>query len=202
MPPTSPTFPQLFDQLVRPRAERVFLPRRSARDHSPISFSRLAKDVDSLASALLTLGIKHGDHVGLIAENRYEWLLIDQALASLGIVDVPRGSDTTPTELQFILAHSGCCAAFAEDDRVAAEMVSMQAKLPHLEHVIVMADSTEVEGARTLGELLASGEQAASQGAEKLREANGRFAAADWYGDGDDRLRHGTKERRAAGRWR
>jgi long-chain acyl-CoA synthetase len=179
MPPTSPTFPQLFDQLVRPRAERVFLPRRSARDHSPISFSRLAKDVDSLAFALLTLGIKHGDHVGLIAENRYEWLLIDQALASLGIVDVPRGSDTTPTELQFILAHSGCCAAFAEDDRVAAEMVSMQAKLPHLEHVIVMADSTEVDGARTLGELLASGEQAASQGAEKLREARQAVQASD-----------------------
>jgi len=171
MSPTPSTFPQLFDELVRPRGETVLLPRRSARDHSPISFSRLAKDVDALATALLELGIGHGDHVGLIAENRYEWLLIDQALVSLGIVDVPRGSDTTPTELQFILAHSGCCAAFAEDDRVAAEMLAMQAELPHLKHVIVMADSTNVEGALALAELLDSGRKQAEATADKLRAA-------------------------------
>lgn len=179
MPPISSTFPQLFDQLVRPRGERVFLPRRSARDHSPISFLRLATDVDSLAAALLGLGLGRGDHVGLIAENRYEWLLIDQALVGLGIVDVPRGSDTTPTELQFILAHSGCTAVFAEDDRVAAELIEMKGELPKLKHVIVMADATTVEGALTLGELLANGVAAGEAGIEKVRSARQLVQGSD-----------------------
>ena len=100
------TIPELLDQLVRDRGDQVFLPRRTAQDHTPISFGRLAHDVDALATALLDLGLRRGDHVGLVAENRYEWLLIDMALASIGVVDVPRGSDTTPTELQFILEHS------------------------------------------------------------------------------------------------
>ena len=50
---------------------------------------RQPQDVDALATALLDLGLVRGDRVGLVAENRYEWLLIDMSLASLGVVDVP-----------------------------------------------------------------------------------------------------------------
>lgn len=171
MPPTPSTFPQLFEQLVRPRADRIFLPRRSARDHSPIAFGRIAEDVDSLAAAVLDLGLGRGNHVGLIAENRYEWLLIDQTLAGLGIVDVPRGSDTTPTELQFILAHSGCSAAFADSDNVASELVAMKPQLPKLRHIIVMAEQTAVAGAMALGELMAKGLAKRAQMSEQLRSA-------------------------------
>ena len=120
MPSFPSTFPELLDQLVRERGERVFLPRRTAQDHTPITFGRVVNDVDALAAALLDLGLRRGDRVGIVAENRYEWLAIDLALASVGVIDVPRGSDTTPTELQFILQHSGSCAAFAENDKAWA----------------------------------------------------------------------------------
>lgn len=179
MPPISSTFPQLFDQLVRPRGDRVFLPRRSARDHSPITFGRLAEDVDSLAAALLDLGLGRGDHVGLIAENRYEWLLIDQAMAGLGIVDVPRGSDTTPTELQYILKHSGCRAAFADDDRVAKEIVAMKGELPQLEHVIVMADASEVDGVLALGDLVDKGKDLFASDASRVTDVRGTVEPSD-----------------------
>ena len=179
MPSLPSTFPQLLEQHVRPRAERIFLPRRSARDQSPISFGRVSNDVDSLAAAILELGLGRGDHVGLIAENRYEWILIDQALAGLGIVDVPRGSDTTPTELQFILAHSRCCAAFADTDKVARDLMKMKAELPQLRHVIVMADETSVEGALALGELLANGAAKKAEMADRLRAARDAVEASD-----------------------
>ena len=156
---------------MRDRGERVFLPRRTAQDHSPISFGRIASDVDALAAALLDLGLKRGDHVGLVAENRYEWLLIDLAMASLGVVDVPRGVDTTPTELQFILQHSGSCAAFAENEKVAADLVAMQAALPDLRHVIVMADETSVDGALALGDLVQEGAAMLQSSAEALLAA-------------------------------
>ena len=165
------TFPQLFDQLVGPRGGRIFLPRRSARDHSEISFQRIAEDVHSLSTGLLDIGIGRGDHVGLVAENRYEWLLIDQALAGLGIVDVPRGSDTTPTEMRFILEHSGCCAAFADNDKVARDLMAMKPELPKLKHVIVMADETKVDGATALGELMATGRAKQEEMANQVKAA-------------------------------
>ncbi len=169
--PTPSTFPMLLGQRVRRYGDRVFLPRRRAQDPSPITFDRLLADVDALAAALLDLGIGRGDRVGLIAENRYEWLLIDQALASIGAIDVPRGSDTTPTELEFILRHSGCRAAFAEDDGVAAELLAMKDGLPQLEHVFVMQDETRVDGATALGVLLRRGEDLRARAAGALDAA-------------------------------
>ena len=179
MPTFPSTFPALLDQLVRPRGDRILLPRRTAQDHDPISFGRLARDADKLATALLVLGLHRGDHVGIVAENRYEWLLIDVALASIGVADVPRGSDTTPTELRFILEHSGSCAAFAENDEVARELLAMKASLQQLRYVVVMADRTEVEGALALGGLLRSGEQELEQQAAALRGARAAVTGDD-----------------------
>ncbi|MEO6597552.1 MAG: long-chain fatty acid--CoA ligase [Planctomycetota bacterium] len=162
----------MLAQSVRGHGERVFLPRRRAQSQEPITFARLVKDVDALATSVLELGIVRGDRVGLIAENRYEWMLIDQALASIGVVDVPRGSDTSPAEMHFILQHSGCRMAFVEDDRVAQELLAAAAEMPALDRIVVMQDRTELQGVLTLGDLLQSGAAALPAQSERLRAAH------------------------------
>ena len=166
-----PTFPALLDRQVRSHGDRVFLPRRRAQLAEPVTFAQLLADVDALAAALLEAGVARGVHTGVMAENRYEWLLIDLALASIGAPSVPRGSDTTPTEMEFILRHSGARFCFAEDDRTAREILSMRDALPELESVIVMADATEVDGARPLGELLRRGHEIRAASQQRLQAA-------------------------------
>ncbi len=168
-PPPS-TFPQLLQQCVRPHGERVFLPRRRAAEPAPVTFAALLAEVDALAVALLDLGIVRGDRVALIAENRYEWLLVDQALASIGAIGVPRGVDTSPRELHTILRHSGCRLAFADDDRVAGDLLAAAAELPRLEQVVVMQASTATN-ARTLDDLLRSGKRARGERLTAARAA-------------------------------
>jgi len=163
------TFPELLADRVRPHGDEVFLPRRAAQVAEPITFGRLCDDVDVLALALLQLGIGRGDHVGLIAENRYEWLLVDLALASLGAVDVPRGTDTSPKEMQFILGHSGCRLVFADDERAARELLAAAPHLPRLERIVVMQDRTELPGVLALGELMRRGAAAPVGERERLR---------------------------------
>lgn len=153
------TFPELLEHWVRGHGDEVFLPRRSARRHEPVTFAQLAADVDRLSAALLSLGIGRGDRVGLLAENRYEWLLCDLGTTGIGAIDVPRGSDTSPAEMLFILQHSGCRLAFVEDEATARTLLAHRRELPELEHVVVMADTTAVDGARALGELLRLGER-------------------------------------------
>ena len=165
------TFPQLLVASVAAHGPRTFLPRRRAQVPEPISFAQLAADVDAVAVALLELGVKRGDRIGLVAENRSEWLVCDLAITSLGAIDVPRGADTTPKELQFILQHSGCRMAFVEDERVAKEVLAFAPALPGLRHVIVMQDSTTVAGALALGDLLRSGHAARDTHGEGLAAA-------------------------------
>ena len=173
------TFPELHQRCVRPHAERVFLPRRRAQLPEPVTFGTLLADVDALAIALLDLGLHRGDRVGVIAENRYEWLLIDQALASIGSISVPRGSDTTPREVQFILQHSGCRFVFADDDKVAAELQSVRAQLPQLTRILVMQDTTQSPDAIALGDLLRAGRHLLTKNSESLAAARATVVADD-----------------------
>jgi long-chain acyl-CoA synthetase len=168
--PTVTTFPALLRE-AQTHADRTFLPRRRANLVEAVTFGNLAADVDRLAMALLELGIGRGDRVGLIAENRYEWLVIDLALVGIGAVDVPRGSDTSPAELQFILRHSGCRMTFVEDDKTAREVLAVQDQLPQLERIVVMQDRTEVLGALALGELVQRGATAGKELADQLLAA-------------------------------
>ncbi|MCA8952680.1 MAG: long-chain fatty acid--CoA ligase [Planctomycetes bacterium] len=157
----------------------MLLPRRRANSDEPITFARLLADVDRLALALLQRGIRRGDRVGILAENRYEWLLIDQALASIGAPSVPRGSDTSLPEMAFILEHSGCRFVLTEDDATAREVLAMRERLPGLEGVAVMADSTAIDGALALGELLQEGEAALADGANELQAARDAVVPED-----------------------
>jgi len=58
------------------------------------------------AEGFSSYGIESGDHVGFFVNNRFEWSVTDFALAAVGAVSVPRGSDTPPKEVQFIFNHS------------------------------------------------------------------------------------------------
>lgn len=165
------TFPALLDQCVRAHGTAVFLPRRSARVHEPVTFTQLVDDVTSLAAGLHGLGIRRGDRVGLLAENCYEWLLADLGTVYLGAIDVPRGSDTAPAEMAFILRHSGCVAAFVADDRTGAAVQAAQDSLPELRHVIALQPQTALPDALTLVELMRRGRELLGTAADELRAA-------------------------------
>ncbi|MFM1871701.1 MAG: hypothetical protein RL398_1123 [Planctomycetota bacterium] len=172
VPPFAPTFAGLIEGVLRPFGTRTCLPRRRAGSTEGITFERLCLDVDRLAMALLDRGLRRGDRVALLADNRYEWLLVDLALAGLGLTDVPRGSDTTPTEVRFILEHSGCRFAFVEHEQLACELLAAQ--IPGIEGVAPMQDATTIDGATSLGELLALGERALAQPQNRQRLAAAR----------------------------
>jgi long-chain acyl-CoA synthetase len=153
------TFPALLQHVAATYGERVFLRRRSARGGDPVTFRELADDARLLGAGLLASGVRRGAHVGLVADNRYEWLAADLACASIGAADVPRGSDTAPAELAFLLEHSGCTFAFADDDAVARSILGARERLPALQQVCVLAEQTALPGVLTLRELRERGRE-------------------------------------------
>ncbi|MDA3939439.1 MAG: AMP-binding protein, partial [Spirochaetia bacterium] len=70
------------------------------------TFKDSALAVRILTAGLAKYGINPGDHVGFFVNNRFEWIITDFAIMALRAVSVPRGSDTTPSEVKFIYNHS------------------------------------------------------------------------------------------------
>ncbi len=103
-----------------------------------LSYADFTVISEQLAAGLASMGIKRGDNVGLISDNRKEWLLADTAILSLGAADVPRGRDAMPHELEFILKTSECSLCFVENEEQLTKVVSLASSLPDLKTLVIM----------------------------------------------------------------
>jgi long-chain acyl-CoA synthetase len=89
-----------------------------------------------MASGLIEIGVKRGYLIGLIADNRHEWMVTDFGILSIGATDVPRGGDVTPQELRYILSFTECGLCFAENQKQVLKIISCKDDLPDLKALV------------------------------------------------------------------
>ena len=124
----------------------------------------------ALADTLLELGVKAGDRVLLLSDNRPEWHMVDLAVLDLGAVDVPVYQTLTPSQLAYQVNDSGAGVAVAENPVQMAKLIEIRAQCPNLRRLI------QIEGDRAEGALdfdsLAAGEDGGAEGRFWDRAAN------------------------------
>jgi long-chain acyl-CoA synthetase len=89
------------------------------------------------ATALAAVGIGVGDRVGLLAENRLEWLLADMGILSAGAVTVSPHAPLSSAQIHFQLADSGARLLFVSSREQAAKVQRIRAELPGLQGIVV-----------------------------------------------------------------
>jgi long-chain acyl-CoA synthetase len=129
--------------LYREAAERFGeLPAFAAKDSSciyqSISYRQLYEDGLALATALIDLGLRQREHVGLLSDNRPEWILCDYGVLLAGCADVPRGTDVTGAEIAHILAHSDSRFVFVENAGILEKLERAHHSVRGVEKVILM----------------------------------------------------------------
>ncbi|MBR4449491.1 MAG: long-chain fatty acid--CoA ligase [Treponema sp.] len=117
------------------------------------SYSQVYQHVIELAWQLKKLGIKKGENVGMMSDNRREWLISDLALLSLGAIDVPRGCDSMGLEIRFILNYTECKVSFFENGRQLEKVLECREECPLLEKAILfdMCDEGTIQKAKDMG---------------------------------------------------
>ena len=95
-----------FDETVRqfPDNEALIVHHQNIR----WTYSQLHEKVNECARALLTLGIKKKDRVGIWSSNRAEWTVLQLATAKVGAILVNINPSYRIHELEYALNHSGC----------------------------------------------------------------------------------------------
>lgn len=111
------------------------------------TFAELYDQVREFAAGLQKLGVKRGDRIGLMSDNRQEWFVSDLAIQALGAADVPRGTDSTADEITYILEFSQCSLTVLENKRQLEKVVANLAKMPELKEAIVLDPDFDLEKA-------------------------------------------------------
>lgn len=116
----------------------------------PVSAATFFTEVTDLSRGLIAKGVEHGDRVGLLSSNRYEWSLMDFALWTIGASPVPIYLTSSPEQIEWILGDSGSVAVVVENATHEAVVQGLRGKLPALQHVWQL-DAGAVEELRGAG---------------------------------------------------
>ena len=91
--------------------------------------------VKNCALGLASLGVRPGDRIALLSENRPEWSIVDMAILSLGAINVPIYTTQAVEQIEYILSDSGTKAIFISNRRLYKHAQPALAKRS-LEHLI------------------------------------------------------------------
>ncbi|MBO6065264.1 MAG: AMP-binding protein, partial [Lachnospiraceae bacterium] len=145
---TKRTLPKNLPLLLKERVSqcpKVYL--QAAKDKNGVwqyyTYEEFYDSVIAFAHALLSIGIKRGDNIALMSDNRREWFITDYAILCLGAADVPRGCDSMGTEMRFITSYADCKFGFFENSRQLDKILERIDEVPLLKTVILFDKMTE-----------------------------------------------------------
>ncbi len=134
--PEPGTINEIFFNAIKKYDKPDALQYKRGGAYAPVSHREIERRVLHAAIGLTTLGVKVGDRVGILSENRPEWAIADYACLTSGITDVPIYPTLPPDQIAYILKDSGAVAIFVSTPEQAAKVAEVRSQLPQLTHVI------------------------------------------------------------------
>jgi long-chain acyl-CoA synthetase len=139
------TVNDVFFTIVRRDSQRVMLTRMDGT-WKEIGARQLRSWVYATARQLQSWGIRKGDRVILLSENRPEWAVSDFACLLLGVVDVPIYATQTADQCLYVLQNSEARVAFVSTRKQYDKIAGMRSQCD-VEYIVLMDDVAETTDA-------------------------------------------------------
>jgi long-chain acyl-CoA synthetase len=178
VPDTLPGF--CLDAVTRHRKADAVCEKRGDQ-WVQVSGEEFIRRVRHIALGLKDLGIKPGDRVALMSENRPEWSIADLAILSVGAVTVPLYTTQAVDQIDYILKDSSTRALLISGGRVLKHARKGFEDSNQLDYVVIFdsADAGEVERSVTLEDIETRGAEIEVQSPESFDEELARGSADD-----------------------
>jgi long-chain acyl-CoA synthetase len=135
-PPT--TLPHCLARLARERPHAVALREKRLGIWEETTWQAYLSRVAAVAHKLWDLGVRPGEHVAIISDNRPEWLYADLAAQALGARSVGIYQTNPKTEVCYVLQHCAATVLICEDQEQVDKVVAVAAQTPRLRHIVVI----------------------------------------------------------------
>ena len=133
-----PNLVTMFLTRAAQRGDRPFLGFKHGDEWRTISWAETTRRVAGLAKSLKAMGLKKGDRVMLVAENRPEWCIADLGIMAAGCVTVPTYTTNTERDHQHILDNSASRAVIVSTAKLAQTLMPAVVRSSECEFVIGM----------------------------------------------------------------
>ena len=131
---------ELFLKRADEKADQPFLGAKIDGAWQTLSWREAADQMCLLAENLRELGLKDGDRVCLVSENRPEWCISDLAIMAAGCITVPAYTTNTERDHVHILDNSGAKAVIVSTEKLLRPLHGALQASGIAEHVIGIDD--------------------------------------------------------------
>ena len=132
------TLPQLLHWRSINQSNDIAIRQKDMGIWKPLSWKQYMEEATKIAAALTVLGVKPGNHVGIISENRKEWIITQMGIGLARAVCVGIYPTSPSTEIEYIVNDSDCLILICEDQEQADKIIEVKNYLPKITTVVVI----------------------------------------------------------------
>ncbi|MFP4623032.1 MAG: AMP-binding protein, partial [Gemmatimonadota bacterium] len=134
---------------------------RTGEEWANLSYREAEDRVARIAAWLVAMGVRSGDRVGILSENRPEWPLFDYAALCVGAITVPVYPSLPADQVAYILRDAGVRGVAASTPEQLEKLASLGSGL--LEWTVLFGDAPMAAPAADEAEGLRTGEAATAE---------------------------------------
>jgi long-chain acyl-CoA synthetase len=139
------TLPQMLRQQAQTMPARIAIRQKDYGIWKPVDWATYYQRAANFGLGLRALGLPAGGHVGVISENRIEWVLAQMGAGLTGAVTVGVYPTSPTPEVAYVVGHADIEIMVCEDQEQTDKVLAARAELPRLRRIVVM----ETKGLRS-----------------------------------------------------
>jgi long-chain acyl-CoA synthetase len=130
------TYPKLLRLNAREHGGEIALREKDLGLWRAFTWSDYQSRVRDFALGMVELGLGRGDVVGIIGDNRPDWVSAEIASHAIGAMSLGLYRDVLDDEAAYLLTYGGAKLVFAEDEEQVDKLLNLASRVPQLKHIV------------------------------------------------------------------
>ena len=130
------TYPKLLRLNAKEHGGEIALREKDLGLWRVFTWTDYQTRVHDFALGMIELGLRRGDVIGIIGDNRPDWVAAEIATHAVGAMSLGLYRDVLDEEAAYLLSYGEAKLVFAEDEEQVDKLLALADRVPNLKHIV------------------------------------------------------------------
>ncbi|BBB98617.1 MULTISPECIES: long-chain fatty acid--CoA ligase [Bradyrhizobium] len=130
------TFPKMLRLNAKEHGQEIALREKDFGLWREFTWNDYQTRTHDFALGMVELGLGRGDVIGIIGDNRPDWVAAEIAAHAIGAMSLGLYRDVLDEEAAYLLTYGEAKLVFAEDEEQVDKLLGLADRVPHLKHIV------------------------------------------------------------------